>query len=79
MNKKLMKILKRIVSNNNKNLHTTLFNELWADRVTPKEFIGNSPLFLVYGRESILPPNVLLPSLQLSKKVEEKECLALEI
>jgi hypothetical protein len=34
--------------------------------------------FLVYGRESILPPNVLLPSLQLSQKVREEECIALE-
>jgi transposase InsO family protein len=77
-NKNLIKILKRTVSNNHKNWHTALFNALWADRVTPKEVIDNSPFFLVYGREAILPPNVLLPSLHLSQKVQEEECPALE-
>jgi hypothetical protein len=77
-NKNLIKILKRIVSKNHKNWHTALFYALWVDRVTPKTTIGNSPLFLVYGREVILPPNVFLPSLQLAKKVQEEECHALE-
>jgi hypothetical protein len=70
-NKNLIKIMKRIVSENHKNWHNTLFNALWADRVRPKTSIGNSPFFLVYGREAILPPHVLLPSLQLSQKVKE--------
>jgi hypothetical protein len=46
--------------------------------VTPKAFDGTSPFFLVYGREAILPPHVLLPSLQLSQKVQEEECPPLE-
>jgi hypothetical protein len=46
--------------------------------VTPKDAIGNSPFFLVYGREAILPPHVLLPSLQLSQKVQEEECPPLQ-
>jgi hypothetical protein len=65
-NKNLIKIIKRTVSKNHKNWHNALYNALWADRVTPKASIGNSPFFLVYGRESILPPHVLLVSLQLS-------------
>jgi hypothetical protein len=48
------------------------------DRITPKATIGNSPFFLVYGRESILPPHILLPSLQLSQKVQEEDCSPLE-
>eukprot|EP00253_Pinus_taeda_P023867 PITA_23867 len=36
-------------------------------RVTPKVALGNSPYFLVYGQEAILPPNVTCPSLQLSQ------------
>jgi len=35
-------------------------------------------LTLVYGRESILPPHVLLPSLQLSQKIQEEDCPPLE-
>ena len=66
MNKKLIKIIKRSVSKNHKTWHNALFNALWADRVTPKTYVGNSPFFLVYGREAILPPHVLIPSLQLS-------------
>ena len=37
-------------------------NALWADRVTPKYSIGVSPYTLVYGKEAILPPNIMLPS-----------------
>jgi hypothetical protein len=77
-NKNLIKIIKRTVSENHKNWHNALYNALWADRVTPKASVGNSPFFLIYGREAILPPHVLLPSLQLSQKVQEEECPPLE-
>jgi hypothetical protein len=40
--------------------------------------VGNSPFFLVYGREAILPPHILLPSLQLSQKIQEEDCPPLE-
>jgi len=65
-NKNLIKIIKRTVSSNHKNWHNALLNAILDDRVTPKIVVGNSPFFLVYGREAILPPHVLLPSLQLS-------------
>jgi hypothetical protein len=77
-NKNLIKIIKRTVFENHKNWHNALFNALWADRVTSKIAVGNSPLFLVYGREAILPPHVLLPSLQLSQKVQEEDYPLLE-
>jgi hypothetical protein len=66
------------VAENHKNWNNALLNALWDDRVTPKAAIGNSPFFLVYGREAILPPHVLLPSLQLSQKVQGEECPPLE-
>jgi hypothetical protein len=65
-NKNLIKIIKRTVYENHKNCHNPLLNALWDDRVTPKDSVGNSPLFLFYEREEILLPHVLLPSLQLS-------------
>jgi hypothetical protein len=68
-NKNLINIIKRMVFENHKNWHNALFNTLWADRVTTKTVVGNSPFFLVYGREAILLPHVLLPSLQLLQKV----------
>ena len=77
-NKNLTKIIKRTMSENHKNYHNVLYKALWDDRVTPKASIDNSPFFLIYRRESILPPHVLLPSLQLSQKVQEEECPPLE-
>jgi hypothetical protein len=77
-NKNLIKIIKRTVVENHKNWHNALLNTLWADRVMPKDVVGNSPFFLVYGREAILPPHILLPSLQLSQKVQEEDCPPLE-
>jgi transposase InsO family protein len=65
-NKNLIKIIKRTMAKNHKNWHNVLLNAIWADRVTPKTDVGNSPFFPVYGREAILPPHILLPSLQLS-------------
>jgi hypothetical protein len=44
----------------------------------PKTVVGNSPFFLVYGREAIMPPHILLPSLQLSQKIQEEDCPPLE-
>jgi hypothetical protein len=66
-NKNLVRILKKTVADNQRNWHNLLHNALWADRVTPKEAIGNSPYFLVYGKESILPNGLYLPSLQLAQ------------
>ena len=61
-NKNLIRILKKIVIENQRSWHSALPNSLWADRVTPKSSIGVSLYTLVYGKEAILPPNVMLPS-----------------
>jgi len=74
----MIKIIKRTVSENHKNCHNALFNALSDDRVTMKTTVDNSPFFLVYRREAILPPHVLLPSLQLSQKVQEEDFPPLE-
>lgn len=70
-NKNLIWIIKRTITNHQRNSHNALFDALWADRVTPKATIGNSPLFLVYGKEAILPPTVFLPSLHLDHSIQE--------
>jgi hypothetical protein len=77
-NKNLIKIIKRTVSENHKNWHNTLFNAIWVGRVTLKVAIFNSPFFIVYGREAILPPHVLHHLLQLSQKVQEEDFPPLE-
>ena len=61
-NKNLIRILKKTVIENQRSWHSALPNALWADRVTPKSAIGVSLYTLVYGKESILPPKIMLPS-----------------
>jgi hypothetical protein len=73
-NKNLIKILKRIVTKHQRNWHLSLPNALWADRVTIKTSLGNSPFFLVYGQEATLPTHTFLPSLQLALSVQDEEC-----
>ncbi|KAH9306011.1 hypothetical protein KI387_010415, partial [Taxus chinensis] len=55
-----------------------LNSALWADRVTPKRLVGNSPYKLVYGKEARMPILVELPALDLLHQMEllENEPLA---
>jgi hypothetical protein len=62
-----VRILKNIVIENQRNWNNALYNGLWADTVTPKEALGNSPYFLIYRQEAILPIGLSLPYLQLSQ------------
>jgi hypothetical protein len=66
-NKNLLRILKKKVVENQRNWHNLLHKALWSNRITPKEAILNSPYFLVYEQEVILPNGIYLPSLQLSQ------------
>ena len=66
-NTNLIRILKKTVIENQRSWHIDFPNALWADRVTPKNSLGVSPYTLVYGKEAILPPNILLPSSQLAQ------------
>ena len=67
-NKNLVRILKKMVTDNQRNWHNLLHKVLWDDRVTPKEAIRNSSYFLVYGQEALLPNGLYLPSLQLAQE-----------
>ena len=70
-NKNLIKIIKRTIEENHKNWHKSLVFALWADRITQKASIGTSPFNLVYGKEAIVPTNLLLPSLALVQFIDE--------
>ena len=58
-NKNLIRILKKIVIENQRNWNSALPNELWADRITPNTSLGVSPYTLVYGKYALLPPNIM--------------------
>ena len=66
-NKNPIIILKKTVIENHRSWHITLPNALWANQVTPKNSLGVSPYTLVFGKEAILPRNILLPSSQLAQ------------
>eukprot|EP00253_Pinus_taeda_P004694 PITA_04694 len=73
--KNLIKIIKRTIEQNHRNWHKTLVFALWADRITQKASIGTSLFNLVYGKEAILPTNLVLPSLALVQFIEEAPLL----
>ena len=65
--------MKKTVAIPHKYWHTQLYNDLWADRITPKVAIGNSPYCLVYGKEAIVQSNLTIPSLQLAQYIQEDD------
>ena len=78
-NKNLIRILKKTVIENQRSWHSVLPNALWADRVTPKSVIGVSPYTLVYGKEAILPPNIMLPSSIIAQESKGSENKVLQM
>ena len=72
-NKNLIRILKKIVIENQRSWHLVLPNALWSDRVTPKNSLGVLPYTLVYGKEDILPPNILLPSSTIAQESRDTD------
>ena len=66
-NKNLIRILKKIVIEYQRRWHVALCIALWSDRVTPKNSLGVSPYTLIYGKEVVLPPNILLSSSRLAQ------------
>lgn len=78
-NKNLRRIMKRTIEDNQRVWHKKLRTALWADRITPKRSIGNSPFVLVYGREARLPISLEFPSLELAHQLELIEDNAMSI
>ena len=60
-NKNMIRILKKTMIENQRSWNLALPNALWVDRVTTKNSLGVSPYTLVYEKEAILPPNIMLP------------------
>ena len=78
-NKNLIKIIKRTIEHNHKNWHKYLIFALWAVRITQKDSIGSSSFNLVYGKEAVLPTNLVLPSLALVQFIEESPSSSLQL
>jgi len=78
-NKNLIKIIKRTIEQNHKNWHKSLIFALWADHITQKVSIGTSPFNLVYGKEVVIPSNLILPSLALVQFIEENHSSSIQL
>jgi transposase InsO family protein len=60
-NKILVRIIRKLLEENQRSWDSKLKFSLWTDRVTNKKSIGTSYLKLVYGTEAIFPVQVALP------------------
>ena len=60
-NKRLVRIIKKLLQNNKKAWHSQLKFALSADRVSTKKSIGTSPFQLVYGTDVVFPASLGSP------------------
>lgn len=71
-NKSLVRIIKKLLTENKKAWDSNLKYALWADRVSTKKSIGTSPFQLVYGIDAILPVHLSLRVMKfLQDEIEE--------
>jgi hypothetical protein len=60
-NKRLIKIIKKVLEDNKKACDSKIKFSLWDDRVTTKRSLGISPFQLVYGIEVIYSTELSFP------------------
>lgn len=65
-NKVLIRILKKIVSENRSDWDTKLDSALWSFRTAYKVTTGMTPFRLVYGLEAVVPMEFVVPSLRIA-------------
>ncbi|XP_059070752.1 uncharacterized protein LOC131860369 [Cryptomeria japonica] len=71
-NKNLIAIMRKLVSENLKDWHKKLYEELWADRTSPKRAIGIVSFELVYGIGAQLSLSLELSTTKLQKVIEDQ-------
>ena len=65
VNKSMITVIKKVLTENKKAWHIHLKYSLWANRISTKRSIGISPFQMVYGIDVILPINLALPVMKL--------------
>jgi hypothetical protein len=71
-NKSLITIIKKVLTENKRSWHIHLKYTLWVNQIGTKKSIGMSPFQLVYRIDVILPINISLPMMKLSKDANEE-------
>jgi hypothetical protein len=64
-NKTLIRIIKKLLTENKKSWDSKLKYSLWADRISTKRSLRTSPFQLVYGIVDVFPTQLGLPVLKL--------------
>ncbi|XP_015960838.1 uncharacterized protein LOC107484811 [Arachis duranensis] len=67
-NKILIGLIKKHIGNRPQTWHETLSQVLWAYRNSPRGSTGTSPYKLVYGHDAVLPLEINLNTLRVSKQ-----------
>ncbi|XP_016171637.1 uncharacterized protein LOC107613947 [Arachis ipaensis] len=67
-NKILIGLIKKHIGNKPRTWHETLSQVLWAYRNSPRGLTGTSPYKLVYGHDAVLPLEINLNTLRVSKQ-----------
>ncbi|XP_025615831.1 uncharacterized protein [Arachis hypogaea] len=67
-NKILISLIKKHIRNKPRTWHETLRQVLWAYRNSPRGSTGKSPYKLVYGHDAVLPLEINLNTLRVSKQ-----------
>ena len=63
-NKSLVRIIKKVLTENKQSWDSKLIYALWTNRVSTKIFIGTSPFQIVYGNDSIFPIHLAFPMMK---------------
>ncbi|KAH9289700.1 hypothetical protein KI387_033817, partial [Taxus chinensis] len=71
-NKNLVTIIRKLVNENQRMWHKSLYDALWEDRITPKRSLGMSPFQVLYGTDAKLPISAELPALRLARAIEDE-------
>ncbi|XP_057757596.1 uncharacterized protein LOC130976694 [Arachis stenosperma] len=66
-NKILISLIKKHIGNRPRTWHETLSQVLWAYRNSPRGSTDTSPFKLVYGHDAVLPLEINLNTLRVSK------------
>jgi hypothetical protein len=71
-NKTLIRIIKKLLTENKKSWDSKLKYALWVDRISTKRSLGTSPFHLVYGIDVFFPTQLGIPVLKfLQEEIEE--------
>ena len=65
--KLLINILEKMLEDNPKDWHKILSKTLWAYRTSKRDSIGVSPYSITYGQDAMLPMEVVVHFLRLSR------------